>query len=588
MNRDEVASRDAGPSPEELIDLIRANVIGDDLVFEGPYGPRRVIYADYTASGRSLTFIEEAIRVMVLPWYANTHSESSGTGRQTSVFREQARQAVLDGVGGDDSIAVIFVGSGATGAVNRLVAILSIALPRRLDDAYWLVDRIPDFERPVVFIGPYEHHSNDLPWRESIADLVRIPEDRDGHIDLTVLAEELDRYRDRPLKIGSFSAASNVTGILTDTNAVSRLLHQHGALAFWDYAAAAPYLKIDMVASEDPLAYKDGVFLSPHKFVGGPGSPGVLAIRRELLNLSVPTAPGGGTVSFVSEDELDYSVDPVRREESGTPDIIGAIRAGLVFELKETVGVDVIERYENDLLDFALGRLVAHPRIEVLGNLEARRLSIISMRLRAATSEKFLHHNFVVALLNDLFGIQSRGGCSCAGPYGMRLLGIDPTLSHSYEQVVCQGWEGLKPGWVRINFNYFMTEQVRDYLLDALTFIADHGEKFLLDYLFDPLTGLWWHRTGAPPAELGLRDLETWRSPSTMLADPPRGIPLAAQMEQATHLALHREAPTASSEPSALSIPSSLDLLRDFALPGSCLAATSLAFAAGANATSTT
>ncbi len=552
---------------DALVDLIRESVIGNDLMLEGPYGARRVVYADYTASGRSLTFIERAIQTMVLPWYANTHSESSGTGRQTGKFREGARRAVLEGIGGDDSTAVIFVGSGATGAVNRLVAILGLTLPKALDDRYWLKDHILESDRPVVFIGPHEHHSNDLPWRESIADVVRVPEDCEGHVDLDVLRTMLIDYSERPLKIGSFSAASNVTGILTDTDAVTSLLHEHGALSFWDYAAAAPYVEIEMVSRDNPLAYKDGLFISPHKFVGGPGSPGVLAIRRELLLGVVPVAPGGGTVSFVSEDDRIYSDDPVQREESGTPDIIGSIRAGLAFTLKADIGVGEIERREKFLVRSAIDRLSTHAGLLILGSVEAKRLSIISFRVRSG--KQFLHHNFVVALLNDLFGIQVRGGCSCAGPYGLQLLHINRQQALSYEDVVCQGWEGLKPGWIRLNFNYFLDEEEFDYLLDAVVFIADFGERFLLDYSFNPLSGQWVYRRAEHPEVLKFDDLAVWR-PDREAVEDLSGSTFAEQLRLAHSLADARaDALNELEGPSG--IPIALDWLRDFVLPSRCV-----------------
>ncbi len=495
---------------ERLIDTVRAAVIGEDEAIATPFGLRRVTYADYTASGRSLSFIEDLIRDTVLPLYANTHTESSGTGLQTGRFREDARAIIRDAVGADEAEhVVLFCGSGSTGAIAKLIDCLELRIPAGLDDRYGLRALIPEAARPVVFIGPYEHHSNELPWRESIADLVTVPEDHDGRIDLEALEQALIAHADRPVKIGSFSAASNVTGILSDVRAISVLLHRHGALACWDFAAAAPYVDIEMSPRRADVDadgdYKDAVFISPHKFVGGPGTPGVLVARRDLFHNRVPSVPGGGTVAYVNPTEHRYLDDVERREEGGTPAIVESIRAGLVFQLKEAVGSEAIRRREESFTHRAIHRWEDNPDIEILGSHDLPRLSIVSFVVRH--EGRYLHHNFVVALLNDLFGIQARGGCSCAGPYGHRLLGIDLERSHEFEREISKGCEGIKPGWVRVNFNYFFTEEVFDYVLAAVDLVATDGWRILPSYRFDAPTAMWRHVDGQPEAPMSLRDV---------------------------------------------------------------------------------
>ena len=501
-----------------LIEKIRNSVIGDKQRLCTPFGDKPLVYADYTASGRSLHFIEDYIRDQVLPWYANTHTETSFTGAQTTALREQARQEIRKAVNGTDDDQVIFCGPGATAAINKLLDILNMRLPRDLSDQYQLERHIPAPQRPVVFIGPYEHHSNELPWRESIADVVPVPLTPGGQIDLAVLEKELARYADRPLLIGSFSAASNVTGIKSDVVATTALLKKHGALSFWDYAAAAPYVSIQMnpkvPEDTDGRCYKDAIYFSTHKFVGGVQTPGVLVAKKTLFRNPVPNGPGGGTVFYVTESDHRYLQEPEVREEGGTPAIVESVRAGLVLKLKAAAGPEQIMAREEELRAEALSAWGHLDSLVLLGPGHGPALPIFSFLVRHPATGIFLHHNYVVALLNDLFGIQARGGCACAGPYMQRLLGLDLALVRRFEAVLVEDsrldrvglrrghmehsqWEVLRPGATRLNIPWFAPREEVDFILNAVTMVAEEGWKLLPLYRFNNETGEWRHSSNS-------------------------------------------------------------------------------------------
>ncbi|GMA15666.1 aminotransferase class V-fold PLP-dependent enzyme [Deinococcus metallilatus] len=480
-------------------ETLRADLIGTDAVIVTPFGRRRVTYADYVASGRALRSVEERMARLALPLYANTHSEDSATGAHSTHLSHQAAAYVKAQLGGDQTCKLVFCGSGSTAAVRRMQDILGLTVPHAHREA--VLAALPERDRPVVFVGPYEHHSNEVSWRETIAEVIEVPLCPRGNLDLDALVRRLKdpALAGRP-KIGSFSAASNVTGLLTDTRTIARVLHAHGAFAFFDFAASAPYVQIDMKPGQ-PDGY-DAVFLSPHKFVGGPGTPGLLCFQAHLYHLAVPSVPGGGTVQYVSRTRHDFVDDIEAREDAGTPAILGKLRTALAFHVKEQLGVERLTAREHELYARACARLGPNPRVQLLGNPQASRLAFLSFLIRPDGEDRFLHPRLVVRLLNDLFGIQARGGCACAGPYGHALLAIDDARSVRYEQCILGNLNGLKPGWTRLNLAPWATDEEVEFLLAATEFIAAYGERFLPLYTLDWHSGAWSHPQDGAPADL--------------------------------------------------------------------------------------
>jgi selenocysteine lyase/cysteine desulfurase len=509
---------------------LREDEVGRGTRIPTPFGPRLLHHADLTATGRHLDLVERWLDG-VRPLYANTHTAVATTGRVMNGLREEARALIARSVNAGPDDVVLFTGSGATAAVNKLVGLLGLRLPEPLEREYRLSAHVPPERRPVILVGPYEHHSNVLPWMESIADVQEVGLDARGRIDLEDLRRRARAARGRPLVAGAFSAASNVDGLLTDVAAVARVLHEEGALAFADYAAGAPYLPIDMHPA-DPGARLDALFVSTHKFLGGPEGSGLLVAHRDLFRSRTPERPGGGTVDYVSgcrPEQVDYVHRLSEREEGGTPDILGDLRAGIAFALRDHVGAEEIRDHDVALARAAVERLSRHPRIRVYGPLDAPRLPILSFNVDG------LHHDLVSALLDHLFGIQNRAGCSCAGPYGHRLLGIAGERSERYRRLIAGGLTGAKPGWVRVSLPWYGSPEDVEFTLRAVEFVASRGEAFVPLYRLDWRDGVWRHRE----AEVA----DPW--PSRLTADsilagpapaPPSPSPTEREAERARYM----------------------------------------------------
>ena len=495
--------------PVLTLEELRNMIIGQNFMFQTPYGKRLLTYADYTASGRSLKFIEQFL-IKIQREYANTHTEDDVTGRNMTKILHQAETLIKKAFNAEKNCRIIATGTGATGAIAKFQEIIGIHLPPATKERMRiLLDKLSDeniFDqnltknleaeinrlKPVVFIGPYEHHSNDIMWREALVEVVSIQLTPGGYIDLLDLERQVSDpiYKNR-LKIGSFSAASNVTGLKSPVYEISRILHNYDCIVCFDFAASAPYVKIDM--NHDPDTFFDAIFISPHKFIGGPGSMGILVFNERVYNTALsPTSAGGGTVDFVSSTTVDYSKDIEIREKAGTPGVLQTIKAALAIDLKDAIGIDNIESKELEYTTEALERLSKHPKIDILGPLDAKnRISIVSFMIKHG--DKYLHPKFITKLLNDLFGIQSRAGCMCAGPYGHLLLKIDDKRSQKFRCITQQGKLGFKPGWCRVNFHYLFSEVEFEFICKAIEFTADYGYLFLKEYSFNINSGEWTH-----------------------------------------------------------------------------------------------
>ncbi|NLK64973.1 MAG: aminotransferase class V-fold PLP-dependent enzyme [Tissierellia bacterium] len=500
----------------DSFEVLQNELIGKDLKFETPYGERVLTYADFTASARGLTFIEKYL-LELEKTYANTHTEDDITGEVMTKILHKSTEIIKAHVKGGDNCFVIPSGTGATGAIECLAKIVGIYIPpaakrtidnimKKYNKSNKSIDDIISSENylkhvPVVFIGPYEHHSNILMWQEGIAELVEIGLKSDGSIDLDELKTKLSdgRYKDR-FKIGSFSAASNVTGIITPVYEIAEILHQNNAYACFDFAACAPYVDINMNRSK--TEFFDAIYLAPHKFIGGPGSSGILVINKRIYDDTIPpTVSGGGTVSYVSPYAYDFIENVQLREMAGTPGILQIFKAALVMELKDLIGLKHIEEKEKYYTKKVLRRLKSIRNIEILGpSDENNRLPIFSIKIKH--KDKYIHPKFAAKLINDLFGIQTRAGCACAAPYGHRLLDISEDTSHLFRHFIKEEITSIKPGWVRFNIHYIMSEDEVDFILNAVKFIAENGYLFLNEYVLDVKSGNWSHKSHNKPFKI--------------------------------------------------------------------------------------
>jgi selenocysteine lyase/cysteine desulfurase len=471
---------------EKYFEKYRINIIGNDAVIETPYGTKRLIYADWIASGRLYRPIEKRLTDDIGPLIGNTHSESTSTGKAMTEAYHLAQRILKNHVNANDNDLLIFSGTGMTSAIAKLQRILGLKVPEQAiryctftNGEYSKCRDIPNENRPVVFITHTEHHSNHTSWFETLADVVVLEPSPDLTVDPGSLRKEILKYKNRPLLIGSFTACSNVTGYMPPYSELARIMHEHNGYAFIDFAASAPYVDIDM-HPEDKLERLDAIFFSPHKFLGGPGSAGVLIFNKELYKNDIPDSPGGGTVKWTNRwGGYSYISDIEVKEDGGTPGFLQGIKAALAVTLKENMGTQKIHQREKELIDIAFEKLSEIKSLHILAENVNERLGVFSFYVDN------VHHNLFSSLLNDRFGIQVRGGCSCAGTYGHFLLNVDFKLSKEITDMIDAGDLSMKPGWIRLSLHPTMTNEELVYICEAIRKTVKNAEEWKKDYSYD-------------------------------------------------------------------------------------------------------
>lgn len=473
------------PSLEHYFEPFRANIIGIDQEFDSPYGRKKIIYADWTASGRLYRPIEEKLMNEFGPFVANTHTETTVSGTAMTLAYHKSREIIKKHVNASADDVFIAAGTGMTGAINKFQRILGIKVPENLQKH----TQVPEEKRPVIFITHMEHHSNQTSWMETIGIVEVIPATEDGLICLDSFRTLLEKYKEHTLKIASVTGCSNVTGIQTPYHEIAKMIHEYNGVCFVDFACSAPYVDIDM--HPDNESYLDAIFFSPHKFLGGPGTSGVLIFNKSLYKNMIPDHPGGGTVSWTNPwGEHKYLDNIEDREDGGTPGFLQVIKTALAVQLKEEMNVEKMMEREEEILEYIFKELNQKANLHVLANQHQSRLGVISFYVDG------LHYNLGVKLLNDRFGVQTRGGCSCAGTYGHYLLHVDQETSNYLTDKISRGFLSEKPGWIRMSIHPTTTTEEVAYIVNAIKEVAENFENWTKDYEYNNQTNEFNHKCG--------------------------------------------------------------------------------------------